>query len=87
MSRKDYIEQGAHRMRKDVLKAWETMARERTCSHSLNILRNGHSPVTLMMLFVPARLDQEIYAALKPIFDRELGVGTLVEPNTTIHKV
>jgi hypothetical protein len=29
---------------------------------------------------VPSRLDQEIYDALKPIFDRELGPGTLVEP-------
>lgn len=58
------------------------MADTRTASHSFNVI-NPNSPYkacTMLLLFVPSRLDQEIFEALKPIFDREFGPGALVEP-------
>lgn len=69
-------------LKKHCGKAIESMGRDRRASHSFNVI-NPASPTkacTMLLLFVPSRMDREIYDALKPIFDRELGPGTLVEP-------
>jgi hypothetical protein len=65
------------------------MTDTRTASHSFNVINQNSSyqACTMLLLFVPSRLDQEIYDAIKPIFDREFGPGTLVEPGKEAARV
>ncbi len=69
-------------LKKQCAASIEEMARDKHASHSFNII-NPNSPskaCTMWLLFVPSRMDQAIYDALKPIFDQELGADSLVEP-------
>jgi hypothetical protein len=67
------------------------MVDTRTVSHSFNVFNQnnpkGYKACAMLLLFVPSHLDQEIYDALKPIFDREFGPGALVEPGKEAARV
>ena len=69
-------------------KAAYYMAEQHAVSHSFNVLmpESRFKACTMLMVFVPSRLDHEIYQALKPIFDREFGPGSLVEPGKEAQK-
>lgn len=75
----DGILKGAKSVEQDVVQAWLSMARDRSASHKLTFSRAGHESCSLILLFVPEHLDAEIYAALRPIFDREFGKGSLAD--------